>query len=78
MKTLIMLLFVLLIIGPLRKPLLSAWKITLPLTVGSVIGYIIVTRYMYGVPGWMLIVGPFFGAFLLGPAIKELFDMMGQ
>lgn len=77
MKTLIMLLVILLVVGPLRKPLLSAWKITLPLAVGSVIGYIVVTRLMYGVPGWMLIVGPFFGAFLLGSAIKELFDMMG-
>lgn len=76
MKTLIILLVILLVIGPLRRPLLSAWMIILPLTVGSILGYIIVTRFMSGVPSWMLIVGPVFGAFMLGPAIIELFNMM--
>lgn len=76
MKVLIILLAVLLIIGPLRKPLLAAWMITLPLTLGSIIGYIAVTRLMHGAPGWMLFVGPVLGAFIFGPVIIELFQMM--
>lgn len=80
MKTLIVLLVILLIIGPLRKPLLSLlsawWMIILPLALGSIIGCVAMRRFMPYAPRWLLIAGPLFGAFMFGTAIVELFHMM--
>ena len=66
----------LLIAGPLRKPLLAQWRVAVPLAAGAIIGFIVVAKLMPGAPGWMLFVGPVFGAFTFGPAVVELFHMM--
>ena len=66
-----------LLLGPLRRrvvlPLLCGyWTVILPLAVGAAVGHWIVTRLMPGAPPWMRIVGPFFSAFMLGGAVREL------
>ena len=62
----------LLIIGPLRRPLFSAWRLVLPLIIGGIAGHVIVSRFMPGAPAWMKIVGPLMATFMIGGAIREL------
>ena len=65
----------LLLVGPLRRPFFSAWRLSLPLVGGAVVGGLIAC-YMVkqGAPTWIMLVGPVLGAVALGGAAKELLD----
>jgi len=60
----------LLIVGRLRRPLLSAWRLVLPLSIAGIIGWCIVNsgRFMCA-PSWMKIVGPLMAALMVGGPI---------
>jgi len=62
----------LLIAGPLRKPMFSVWRMTFPLIIGGIVGFVIVNKFMSGAPAWMKIVGQVMAAFMIGGAISEL------
>lgn len=62
----------LVIAGPLRRPVLSAWRPLLSLIIGGLIARIIVLQLMAGSPRWMATIGPLIGAFVIGGAIREL------
>ena len=65
----------LLVIGPFRRHLLSAWRLVLPLAIGGGVGFFLVqSRRFIGAPGWLLWVGPVFCAFVIGGAIQEWID----
>jgi len=60
------------IAGPLRKPMFSVWRMTFPLIIGGIVGFVIVNKFMSGAPAWMKIVGQVMAAFMIGGAISEL------
>jgi len=65
----------LLFLGPLRRPFLSNWRFTIPLTVGAAVGFSLAILYVrHGAPWFFLLVGPTLGMCLIGGAIKESFD----
>ena len=65
----------LLIIGPLRRPLLSQWRLVLPLAIGGTVGWFVIhSKHFLGAPGWMMIVGPVFAGLILGGTIKQGID----
>ncbi len=63
---------ILLVTGPMRRPIILAWRSLVPLILGGIVGHIVVTRFMPGAPPWMTIVGPAMSAFMIGGAISEL------
>lgn len=73
-RNLLICLAVLVVMGPLRRPLLSVWRVVIPLAVGGIGGFVLVSRFMQGAPAWMMIAGPVFGAFMFGGAIMEGID----
>ena len=65
----------LLIAGPLRRPFFSAWRFTVPATIGAVIGLVLGCLYIgFGAPWWMVIAGPLLFGFGLGSAGREWLD----
>ena len=62
----------LLIVGRLRRPLLSGWRLVLPLSIAGIIGWCIVNngRFM-GAPSWMKIVGTIMAALMIGGPVYE-------
>jgi hypothetical protein len=77
MKIILLAAIVLLLLGPLRRrllfPFLTAWwRTVIPLVAGGIVGHVVVSRFMRGAPPWMMLVGPFMGAFGIGGAIREL------
>ncbi len=65
-------LLLMLIAGPLRKPMFSVWRMTFPLIIGGIVGFVIVNKFMSGAPAWMKIAGQVMAAFMIGGAIREL------
>ena len=62
----------LLIVGRLRRPLLSAWQLVLPLSIAGIIGWYIVNSGRFvDAPSWIKIVGPLMVAFMIGGPIYE-------
>jgi hypothetical protein len=74
MKILLGVFTLLMVAGPLRKPLIEAWRIVVPLAAGAIIGLIVVVKLMPSASGWMMIARPLRGAAIICTAVKEFFD----
>jgi len=66
----------LLIIGPLRRRLLSASRFIIPAVLGGVIGFIAAAVFVGtgAAPGWLIIIFPFISACMIGSAGKKWID----
>ena len=67
---------VLVVTGPLRRPILGAWKFLVSAFVGGIVGVLVVGRLIHGAPPWMMVAGPVFMAIVFGNLGRELLDDM--
>jgi len=67
MDQFLLIVLALLIVGPLRKWLLSSWRTIVPVLAGGLVGFVIAVKLVSsGAPAWMLVFGPLAGVFLIG------------
>ena len=65
----------LLLVGPLRPAYLATWRLTVPVTMGAVIGLVLACLYIrFGGPWWMVIAGPLLFGFGLGSLGRQWLD----
>jgi len=67
---------VLLVLGPLRKRLLSAWRFIIPAIVGAIGGFVLAAKCVSlgAAPPWVIIFVPIFGAVMGGSVGKKWID----
>lgn len=65
----------LLLVGPLRRPILSAWRFVLPAVVAGIAGFVLAAMFVNaGAPAWMMVFSPIIAVFVIGTAGKKWFD----
>lgn len=75
MKLLIVLVILLLLAGPLRRPLLRSWMLILPFIIGGIIAWPIVIKHMSGSATTpMIIIGFIFAGLVIAGTIKQFID----
>jgi hypothetical protein len=74
MKLFMLFVVLLLIAGPLRKPLLASWRTTLPVIAGGFLGFSFAVVFVrFGAPAWTLILGPLAGVLIIGSEGRKWF-----
>ncbi len=75
MRTALVIAVLLLLLGPLRRPVLGAWKFVLPATAGTIAGLALARLFVSaGGPAWLLWFAPVLFGLQLGAAGKAWLD----